>query len=647
MQRTSRQIAQENRQLKKQAAHLYDHERELVHSLKLANTRVRTLLAESTQHGYIPSFYIPNPFAPRPLGPAVRALPDAKHVPMNSSCGVVDIFVDDAEEENEYTKAVSIFELAQAARVKGITDVSGNVAPRIRVQSSNAHLQHRSGHLLTIRTLPTIRLLPMSDEFAQLTREVCSYPPYFGQYVFHKICAFCSSSPQQFQAMFETGISATDFLLFWSSIHHQSVSASDRVSRFWQLVCPSDASYVTPPDIAPLIEALIDFHTDLAKLRDDPMLRRAYTTVVSSSLFFSLHGVRSSRISFTEIKASNLVDAFYLVTSQSTRHVLPFSSSYFEDALKSFRDACEMPNSSALCGGAPPPCGRVSTAALTACTRLSPYILGRIFSHLSMDSDDHTSLSFDDYVWLWLAEKDKMSATSLSFWFRCLDADDDGYLSMEDIRLAYVRKMEVQSFPLVSGRRFKRSQASSPKEGSGQTEGIAPPFASHPVTPRAGSVQSTALGEFRPPQRKGTPGRRMSVPSTEAVDAAGSVVSIARHDPTYNPDYDVAFRPFVSTASSPLGAGENESASPVLDSPPSGPDDATMAPFGGSLQTSSVPLDQSAESLYGMMCSLIDFINPAEPDKISPIDIKRSGAGPAVFDVLISLAGPAGSNDAS
>lgn len=39
-----------------------------------------------------------------------------------------------------------------------------------------------------------------------------------------------------------------------------------------------------------------------------------------------------------------------------------------------------------------------------------------------------------------------------------------------------------------------------------------------------------------------------------------------------------------------------------------------------------------------MMSSLVDFVNPAVPGRISPLDIKRSGAGPAIFDVLISMA---------
>jgi hypothetical protein len=36
------------------------------------------------------------------------------------------------------------------------------------------------------------------------------------------------------------------------------------------------------------------------------------------------------------------------------------------------------------------------------------------------------------------------------------------------------------------------------------------------------------------------------------------------------------------------------------------------------------------------MCSVVDYVNPAVPGRITTLDIKRSGAGPAL-DVLIAM----------
>jgi len=39
------------------------------------------------------------------------------------------------------------------------------------------------------------------------------------------------------------------------------------------------------------------------------------------------------------------------------------------------------------------------------------------------------------------------------------------------------------------------------------------------------------------------------------------------------------------------------------------------------------------------MLQVLDVVHPANPERISCLDIKRSGSGSVVFDLLISIAG--------
>ena len=43
------------------------------------------------------------------------------------------------------------------------------------------------------------------------------------------------------------------------------------------------------------------------------------------------------------------------------------------------------------------------------------------------------SIDYADFVWFILAEEDKTSPTSLEFWFKILDQDGDGIISMFDL----------------------------------------------------------------------------------------------------------------------------------------------------------------------------------------------------------------------
>ena len=49
-------------------------------------------------------------------------------------------------------------------------------------------------------------------------------------------------------------------------------------------------------------------------------------------------------------------------------------------------------------------------------------------------------IGFEEFVWFALAVKDQMSDTSLGYWFRVLDADEDGFLSVDDCLLAHQAK---------------------------------------------------------------------------------------------------------------------------------------------------------------------------------------------------------------
>ena len=89
-------------------------------------------------------------------------------------------------------------------------------------------------------------------------------------------------------------------------------------------------------DLHPLIKALVFFHPDLVGLRENPFHLNAYTSTVALSVFSSLHGQGTTKITLSEMKGSNLVDAFELVASQTTRNVRPFCIAYFEEIFTSF-----------------------------------------------------------------------------------------------------------------------------------------------------------------------------------------------------------------------------------------------------------------------------------------------------------------------
>jgi hypothetical protein len=75
--------------------------------------------------------------------------------------------------------------------------------------------------------------------------------------------------------------------------------------------------------------------------------------------------------------------------------------------------------------------------------KITNFMLDRVFAHYPrrLACDMAGCMSFADFVWFWLAEKDGMTDTSISYWFRCLDLDNDGFLGVEDLLSCYAMKV--------------------------------------------------------------------------------------------------------------------------------------------------------------------------------------------------------------
>lgn len=50
-------------------------------------------------------------------------------------------------------------------------------------------------------------------------------------------------------------------------------------------------------------------------------------------------------------------------------------------------------------------------------------------------------MSYTEFVWFLLSEEDKNHPTAIEYWFRCMDLDGDGYLSMYELEYFYEEQL--------------------------------------------------------------------------------------------------------------------------------------------------------------------------------------------------------------
>jgi len=73
-------------------------------------------------------------------------------------------------------------------------------------------------------------------------------------------------------------------------------------------------------------------------------------------------------------------------------------------------------------------------------------LIDRIFSGAVTRNLQDGKMSYRDFVWFLMSEEDKKHPTSIEYWFRCMDLDGDGVISMYEMEYFYeeqVQKMEA------------------------------------------------------------------------------------------------------------------------------------------------------------------------------------------------------------
>lgn len=79
---------------------------------------------------------------------------------------------------------------------------------------------------------------------------------------------------------------------------------------------------------------------------------------------------------------------------------------------------------------------------------LSTRIVERIFSGCvtrgdnKKQPDEEPKMSYTDFVWFLLSEEDKRTPTAIEYWFRCMDIDGDGVLSMYELEYFYEEQQQ-------------------------------------------------------------------------------------------------------------------------------------------------------------------------------------------------------------
>ncbi|CAF95901.1 unnamed protein product, partial [Tetraodon nigroviridis] len=249
-------------------------------------------------------------------------------------------------------------------------------------------------------------------------------------------CPLYWKAPMFFSAGGErTGfVSVHSFVATWRKLLH---SCHDDSSRFIYLLAKPGCSYLEQEDLIPLLQDIVDTHPGLTFLKDAPEFHSRYITTVIQRIFYVVNRSWTGRITMTELRRSNFLQTLALLEEEDDINQITDYFSY-EHFYVIYCKFWELDTDHDLYID-PKDLSRYNDHAS------SNRIIERLFSGAVTRGNAvqrEGRMSYAEFVWFLISEEDKKNPTSIEYWFRCMDTDGDGVLSMFELEYFYEEQCE-------------------------------------------------------------------------------------------------------------------------------------------------------------------------------------------------------------
>ncbi|EFA03124.1 serine/threonine-protein phosphatase 2A regulatory subunit B'' subunit beta isoform X1 [Tribolium castaneum] len=283
------------------------------------------------------------------------------------------------------------------------------------------------GHLDTIKskltsTFSSIGGRASREDFSTIAT-TCQLPLYWKTPLYLAACADKGSCTQE------------QFMTFWTNMTNNS---HDAASRFVYILTRGRRNWLAPEDFIPLVQDVVETHPGLTFLKEATEFHSRYVHTVIARIYYCVNRSWSGRITIPELRRSNLLNVIqFLEEEEDINQITQYFS--YEHFYVIYCKFWELDRDHDLF---------IDKQDLTRHNdhALSSRIIDRIFSGCvtrgQKRSQHDEKMSYTEFVWFLLSEEDKQHPTAIEYWFRCMDIDGDGYLSMYELEYFYEEQMQ-------------------------------------------------------------------------------------------------------------------------------------------------------------------------------------------------------------
>ncbi|KAJ2376333.1 Serine/threonine-protein phosphatase 2A regulatory subunit B'' subunit alpha [Coemansia sp. RSA 2611] len=311
-------------------------------------------------------------------------------------------------------------------------------------------------------------------DFTKVTEE-CGLPRFANRALFRYVTRDASGSSLSGSTIIGKRSRLTDREVWPSFGHFCSVWARLRrssadIHALLFIILTDDASqsrpYLTRADIRPLVTDVVDNHFELEFLEGQGQFAQSYTETVIERIFYNANHSWDGKMTLSQFRKADIAGVLREIEGGidvdvespgifSYKHFYVLFCSFFEldsnrdrlldarDLLRYFSGTLSRRSISRIMMGKGKPSEHV--AGHSTATADDPRAKAKADKRKAKAGsryDQNVRLSdcrmtYCDFIWFLLSEIDKTSPTAIEYWFRCLDLDGDGVLTVYELEYFY------------------------------------------------------------------------------------------------------------------------------------------------------------------------------------------------------------------
>ncbi|XP_030059746.1 serine/threonine-protein phosphatase 2A regulatory subunit B'' subunit beta isoform X2 [Microcaecilia unicolor] len=230
-------------------------------------------------------------------------------------------------------------------------------------------------------------------------------------------------------------VSVHKFVAMWRKVLQ---NCFDDSSKFICLLMKPGSNCLEQEDFIPFLQDVVNTNPHLTFLKEASEFHSRYITTVIQRIFYTVNRSWSGKITCTELRKSSFLQTVALLEEDDINQLDYFSYEHFYVIYCKF---WELDTDHDL---------YIDQKDLARHNdhAISNRMIERIFSGCvtrGRKAQKEGKIGYDDFVWFLISEEDKKTTTSIEYWFRCMDLDGDGVLSMYELEYFYeeqCQKME-------------------------------------------------------------------------------------------------------------------------------------------------------------------------------------------------------------